>query len=222
MYQQLKKKNLTGEYEKFLLNPKEKDLYMWLVNKGITYAESKKWAEYSFDCSDAVLDRNTKEISLFVKDVYGKPFVPGSSLKGALRTILCVDELVHDKKKLSQVQGMIESGLRKPGGGKKYLQREIKQIEVDVFHTLNIKDISKMNAVQDVMKGMIISDSKPLKISDLTLCQKIDVDTSGKRTRIQMLRECIKPGTKIEFELTVDESINTYYDETILDAINHF
>ena len=37
---------------------------MWLVNKGITYAESKKWAEYSFDCSDAVLDRNTKEISL--------------------------------------------------------------------------------------------------------------------------------------------------------------
>lgn len=41
MYQQLKKKNLTGEYEKFLLNPKEKDLYMWLVNKGITYAESK-------------------------------------------------------------------------------------------------------------------------------------------------------------------------------------
>ena len=98
MYQQLKKKNLTGEYEKFLLNPKEKDLYMWLVNKGITYAESKKWAEYSFDCSDAVLDRNTKEISLFVKDVYGKPFVPGSSLKGALRTILCVDELVHDKK----------------------------------------------------------------------------------------------------------------------------
>ena len=193
---------------------------MWLVNKGITYAESKKWAEYSFDCSDAVLDRNTKEISLFVKDVYGKPFVPGSSLKGALRTILCVDELVHDKKKLSQVQGMIESGLRKPGGGKKYLQRE--QIEVDVFHTLNIKDISKMNAVQDVMKGMIISDSKPLKISDLTLCQKIDVDTSGKRTRIQMLRECIKPGTKIEFELTVDESINTYYDETILDAINHF
>ena len=176
MYQQLKKKNLTGEYEKFLLNPKEKDLYMWLVNKGITYA----------DCSDAVLDRNTKEISLFVKDVYGKPFVPGSSLKGALRTILCVDELVHDKKKLSQVQGMIESGLRKPGGGKKYLQREIKQIEVDVFHTLNIKDISKMNAVQDVMKGMIISDSKPLKISDLTLCQKIDVDTSGKRTRIQI------------------------------------
>lgn len=38
---------------------------------------------------------------------------------------------------------MIESGLRKPGGGKKYLQREIKQIEVDVFHTLNIKDIQK-------------------------------------------------------------------------------
>ena len=30
MYQQLKKKNLTGEYEKFLLNPKEKDLYMWI------------------------------------------------------------------------------------------------------------------------------------------------------------------------------------------------
>ena len=55
------------------------------------------------------------------------------------------------------------------GGRKKYLQREIKQIEVDVFHTLNIKDISKMNAVQDVMKGMIISDSKPLKISEFNI-----------------------------------------------------
>ena len=29
------------------------------------------------------------------------------------------------------------------------------------------------------MKGVIISDSRPLKVTDLTLCQKIDVDTRG-------------------------------------------
>lgn len=222
MYRFLKKKKLEREYEKFLLDPREKDLYMWIRRKGISYAECKKWAKYAYDCSDAELDNRTREISLFMKDAYETPFIPGSSLKGALRTILCVDELINGFADERHAQEIIKRGLKESGRRNTYLQKGIKKIEEDVFHTLEIEDVKKSNSVQDMMKGMIISDSKPLKISDLTLCQKIDVDTRGRRQRMPMLKECIKPGTKIEFDLTIDESINTYYDETILDAVNNF
>ncbi|MCF2543787.1 type III-A CRISPR-associated RAMP protein Csm5 [Ligilactobacillus ruminis] len=40
--------------------------------------------------------RNLNEISAFVKDSYGRPYIPGSSLKGAIRTILINEEFKTD------------------------------------------------------------------------------------------------------------------------------
>lgn len=40
--------------------------------------------------------RNLNEISAFVKDSYGRPYIPGSSLKGAIRTILINEKFKTD------------------------------------------------------------------------------------------------------------------------------
>lgn len=222
MYRGLSKKGLGRAYEKFLLDSRETDLYLWLKNHNVSVKEYKEWENYSYDSTDIVFDKRTRDVSLFVKDPYGNPYIPGSSLKGALRTIFCVNEILYDERTKRQTQNLIEKQLRGSKPGRGYLQKEINNIESNIFHNLDIKDIPKYNAVQDNMKGVIISDSRSLKVTDLTLCQKIDVDTRGRRTRMPILRECIKPGTKIEFDLTIDDSINGYYDESILEAVNNF
>lgn len=224
MYRGLRKKRLDSAYEKFLLDSREKDLYIWLKNHNVSVKEYKEWENYSYDSTNIVFDKNARDVSLFVKDPYGNPYIPGSSLKGALRTIFCVNEILYDERIKKQTQNYIEKQLRNSRPGRGYLQKEINNIESNIFHNLNIKDIPQYNAVQDNMKGVIISDSRPLKVTDLTLCQKIDVDTRGRRTRRPILRECIKPETKIEFDLTINDSINTndYCDEYILEAVNNF
>lgn len=40
--------------------------------------------------------RNLNEIVAFVKDEFGNPYIPGSSLKGAIRTILVNEEFKTD------------------------------------------------------------------------------------------------------------------------------
>lgn len=228
MYKALKKKSLANVYEKEFLLGNEENLYSWLMRKGISYAECKKWAKYVYNCSDTDfsgkrLDKKTKNVSFFMKDAYEKPYVPGSSLKGALRTILCANELMKNEKLKRKCQNIIRNQLESPSKYRNnYLKREIHKIESEVFHVLSFENVAKNNAVCDQMKGMIISDSKPLKISDLILCQKIDVDIRGQRNKFPILKECIKPGREIEFDLTIDCNINRYYDETIMQAINNF
>lgn len=224
MYHSLQEKNLARAYENYLLDQREKDLYTWLNRKGITYDIYKNWTGYILDCSDAVLDKNTKNLSLFMKDAYGKPYVPGSSLKGALRTILFCDELRNDQLKCKKIQDEIRKGMKYSRQGRNFLQKESSNIEVEVFHTCDIdtKYVPKRHALQDHMKGVIISDSYPIDSKNLVLCQKIDVDVHGKEKVMPILRECIKPGTKIEFEMTIDENVIQYYDIGILEAVNRF
>lgn len=55
---------------------------------------------------------------------------------------------------------------------------------------------------------MIIGDSKPLSYDDLTVCKKYDVRPDGTKNELPIFKECLKPGTKIHFDLTIDESVN--------------
>lgn len=50
---------------------------------------------------------------------------------------------------------------------RKFLSREIKQAESLCFNNLNCKDGKREDVLNDEMKGVIISDSKPLKYKDL-------------------------------------------------------
>lgn len=221
VYSAIQKKKMGQVYERYLLNQKEKDFAEWMRNHRISEKEYLSWMKYGLDCSDVVLTHETNDLLLCMKDPYGMPYIPGSSLKGTLRTILLVDELLYDLNKKRNAQRIIKKGLRESRSGKGCLEREIKAIEQQVFHLLNY-ETNPRNPVRDIMRGIIISDSKPLCLSDLTVCQQIDRNVKGKKKRLPIMRECIRPGKKIEFTMTIDESLNQSTDETILTAVNNF
>ena len=66
-----------------------------------------------------------------------------------------------------------------------------------------------------MMSGLLIADSIPLDIKNLTVCQKIDIGTDGKQNAMPMLRECIKPGAEIVFPIKINKDKFCYTVEDI-------
>lgn len=223
----LKNKRLYNEYEKYMLGSDKMDVGRWLVSKGIHENEFNECLRYKMDCRDAVIS-NPRELKIMeiVRDPYGNPYIPGSSLKGALRTVLLADDIRMHPEKYRDIIGKISRG----GSGSKraYLNRECSELESIFANVLKRDEKNKNNAVNDFMSGIIVSDSEPLELSDIILCQRTDVHVDGREKRLPVLRECIRPGTVIKFRLTVDESIcnpkisYNITNDVIMEAVREF
>lgn len=222
MYSDLEKLKLQQEYEKYLLYEKKKSLGEWFVDKKIKEKQIESWTKYKLDCADAIFEKGkTMQIMQCVKDAYGLPYIPGSSLKGMLRTILLAYDISNNKFNYSKIKREIYSGLDERKSRTQFLQKETKALEQQCFNKLTRTE-KKHESLNDIMGGIVISDSASVALEDLTLCQKIDYNIEGNIKRLPLLRECIKPETKLEFMLTIDESICNYSIEYIMKAIEYF
>lgn len=221
MYQFLKERSLLKSYQTYLLND-NRDFAYWLQSQGIKKCDYMPWILYSLDSGDAVFEHIRKKgILTFQKDSYGQPYIPGSSVKGFFRTALLHNGIQQwDEKELRQMGFAMKNAERK--GRNSYLLRESKDMEIKYFNKLDKDKKRKNSAVNDIMSGFRISDSRPLSIDDLVLCQKIDVDIEGSEHRIPLIRECIKPNCTITMDITIDTTIFSYTIEEIMGAVQAF
>ncbi len=217
-------------YEQFILGRSrgsEDSLGQWLINQKIDRQRVLGWTRYSMDAGDAFIKTNggkgtCKEINCFCKDAYGMPYIPGSSLKGMIRTALLVYEIKNDPSAYAEKLWELESSSAIKIKPKIYLQREIKDIETRAFHLLHRMDKRQQDAVNSVMSGLIVGDSRPIPVSQLALCQKIDYSLKGTERALPILREAIKPGTEVIFDLTIDTTSLPYTIEQIQEALDLF
>ena len=80
-------------------------LLNWLKSVGYSDSEIKKLCNIHMDCSDALENLNRPiAIQQFVKDVYGLPYIPGSSLKGVLRTCLLAEDIMKNPEKYDRIR----------------------------------------------------------------------------------------------------------------------
>lgn len=221
LYKHILEENLSDAYERYMLG-KNGDLYVWMKENNISKSKYSIWAKYCLDCSYAELSERNRDISLFVKDPYGLPYIPGSSLKGAIRTVLLGYKLSMNPP-VGQLQSDIKynSRARRRNELSSKLKRPSQMLE-QTFHTLEKEKVKKENAVCDELSGLRISDSRPLNMKDLILCQKIDKGIDGKDQMLPTFRECLKPEIKIYFDMTIDESICNYKKSDILEAVAYF
>lgn len=220
----LQERRLMNAYESFMIDRTKGaiDLTAWLRSQNIQEQECQPWIAYSIDSGDTVFeDRGKKEIVAFVKDPFGCPYVPGSSLKGALRTVLLSDAVLDHPQQFQNEQQAIQRA-ELFGGRQKMLKREIDQLEQKAFYTLGRDEKNRRNAVNDMLSGLRIGDSAPLSVEDLTLCQKIDVLPDGQQRRLPILRECLKPGTVLRFPLTIDPKFFPHSPKGLLQAAEEF
>ena len=117
------------------------------------------------------------EVVKFMRDAFGNPYIPGSSLKGAIRTILMNtnpdwnnENVVKDKK---------ENKFLIPWGAKKGQE------------------------FNDLFNAIRVSDSKPFSNESLILVQKWDCSAKSLKVKpLPLYREAIAPLTKVEFTIT--------------------
>jgi CRISPR-associated protein Csm5 len=151
-------------------------------------------------------------IKAFIKDSFGNPYIPGSSVKGVLRTVLLAADILQSpriEELRKDVERDINSAIR-TRNPKDNLKKISEKLESCFFSILNIKGKDGKaipDEIKDVLRGLRIADSNPISKKYLTACMKIDVSRTGNKASINILRECLKPCVTVELPVSIDTQI---------------
>ena len=223
------KKGLREALESYMLETdgeqESQDLGSWMAAAGFSREETGSCLRYTLDSGDTLLQQGARvKIRECVKDPYGNPYIPGSSLKGMLRTILLAGRIAGRPKTFERSADQAEEAVRRARRARPlgFLRKEAEEVELAGLYRLSRNEYRKRNAVNDELSGMLVSDSRPLRKEDLVLCQKADRHTDGTEQRLNVLRECIRPGTAMEFTITIEKNICSVRKEELCQAAATF
>ena len=175
----------------------EKEFEDYLLKK-MTYTTVQDLARrYSIRLQDAIryeLDNSLNsddfkrlEIKAFIKDPYGFPYIPGSSLKGAIRSALIAYRIYHSNTLKSFMESFDPS------------QRDISRFTKDLEKKFDGPGDRKF------LSGLTVSDSKPVMEKDaLILAQKVDYSLEDKKSYLPIFREALRPKLRLDFTITLD------------------
>lgn len=219
------KHNLIKKYEQFMMRHSGQ-LDIFFQDNQIPEGEWKTWVRHVEPVADhALSSKNTKEIQTFIRDPYGHPYIPGSSLKGAFRTMLLCDSLLQDPELSRDLAHSLDSSIDYHKERNRYLSREDKTMDHEIFHhgiSRAYPEGKLEDEVNDGLRGLIISDSAPVSDDKLCICQKVDKAVNGENRAMPLLRECIRPGVRIPFSISIDTSECTLERNQLRDAIKHY
>ena len=206
--------------------PAPRNLQEFLDNNGEAKSAARQSVLYKVDTQLLKTKKgyNYFEVAQFIRDGFGRPYIPGSTIKGLLRTALLVSVLSANPKPYHDAIERTQD-----------LKKEASRIENNVLfiETLNPE---RPDDKSDVMRFISVSDSEPLSVSDLCFAKKYDRfskkdEASHKRRMgnspggdyregndLNLYRECLKPGTTIVFSVAIDSRIEQHLPSIRFDA----
>lgn len=212
-------KEVEQKFVQYLLkSSKEKDIKECFNVKSSLYKE-RKLAKYILAYDNDT--NNINEIHTFIKDAYGDPYIPGSSLKGMIKSAILLYKLSQN----SYLQDTIKDEILK----------ESKKDKMD-FSDINAKisSILDKNCGLKAFSGLVVSDSASLKKDQLQLVGKIDYKLpiskypgymkNNYRSGINKLptyREALKKFSKTEFSIKIDKDKLNIDLNYIKEALNY-
>ncbi|MEM1513402.1 MAG: type III-A CRISPR-associated RAMP protein Csm5 [Candidatus Thermoplasmatota archaeon] len=132
--------------------------------------------------------RNTKpQIREFIKNIEGFPYIPGSSIKGAIRTAL-LWKIVSEEKVFDYCKELLE---------KKYIKPNEACIRLE-------KEIFGKEPHYDILRALRISDTLPFSLSSLEINE---IKIVGNPRTIPTYIESIKRGEKTSFYFRIDNEL---------------
>lgn len=212
-------RNLLERFQNYLIQDRRSDIGEWLRSVNIATNIWLEWVDYSVDAGNLTQQRRDRNILTFIKNPYGQPYIPGSSIKGALRTALLGAGLNEIQKK----KGVewIRQGKKGASGRKKAYKNANERIEIEFFHQLD-RETPKKNAVNDIMSMIRVSDSGPVNKDRLMIAQKIDKNVDQEYNILPINRECIMPETSFECMITIDKKYFPYTIDEVMNFIRVF
>ena len=152
---------------------------------------------------------NMNDIKLMLRDVQGKPYIPGTSIKGALINLLLVDYIIKNREKFSKEKRIILSECKKTNddrsirGLKNDIKKIVNQIEKSIIYSDN-KSLEKSKKF-----GILVSDSYSYSNTKTNFYQDIDEKRTNKpgedKSRpMPVAREYIIANSIFDFDITLD------------------
>lgn len=212
---------LTDAYEAYMLSP-ARSLYEFIRENGgpnrFQAAQSHKIMG-----GDAIfgVGGQPADIQIFIRGADGKPYIPGSSVKGMLRTAITAACLLDESPSAAKPRPI--DAHEKPRDFDKREKRTMGTLDTELFHTLNFNDKKADDAVNSVFRGLVVADSKPLGSQNLVLCRKQDLHPEGAGNSINLVRECLCPGVTADVPVTIDRALaGNITPDSIQKAISRF
>lgn len=236
-------KKLFPAYMDFI-NDKTKPrkiLYKWLIEQGYNIEDIKEVVKYKLiahENIDKISKDSLNDIILQTKLIDGSAYIPGSTLKGLIRTAILYDLL---QKNPHLKQRLWQSLERAINGNKSY--DEIKRVENNLNRllTAEIEGTGKREYTKydkkstkseyyNFMQGIKLSDAMAkTEHNNLVLLKKIDLavkDNYIKENSLSVYRECIEPKTRFYFDMQIEkrftQKLNINSAEDILIMIQNF
>lgn len=132
----------------------------------------------------------------FIKNVYDQPYLPGSSLKGALRTAIGWWEW-GQRQKIAQEIDLFQSN-----GKKKKKEFVASDYELDIFGRKS-KDAPGSHPNYDLMRALQVSDSQPLDPNVLYVTNVAVFRKSGTQPKINRITSLEVLPAKLSFSITL-------------------
>ena len=243
LYEGLQSRQLVDAFESYLMedayanNPDNRnqgrpqrgnrELIEFLRDNRVPEAAYKTWYMGSVKVADKSMNlRSAKSIQMFMRDAQNRPYIPGSSFKGMLRTVLEGRYFLAHRDEADEVAGAVMGAEKKKRNW--YLAEEDKEIDVRAMHR-EIFEVCSGNPRRsladqnnDMLRGLLMADSGPIGLEDMCICEKIDVSVRGEERRIGTFRECVKPGVVIRMPITIDTRVCEFRVGDILAAMEAF
>lgn len=201
------------------------NLYGWLQSQRIG-SLSAIIREVCNASADVYLVRERQQrvndISRQVKTPDGVPYIPGSTLKGAIRSAILFHNIRQHPEAYLPFWNRIKAAME--AGNRRQMRDLAQNIERQAFTRLKQQKNRPDDALQSVMKGLAVSDAMLVGHErDTVILQKYDVSSIRreglKGHPLALFRECIPAGRKFRFSMTLDKDIARLIGITSLDDV---
>ena len=221
----LQKHKLFEEYLEYVNNPEQltrKNGFSWLntehkINERDIIATASRKAIAPKNIAVSKGGCNTKgninDIVTAISLAGGSLYIPGSSIKGALRTGIVYHLLKKNPALAVYLEGKLENVLRQ-NSNRRDIERETNrldnEIEKQLFSVLKFDTDKNNPSINSAMRGLIVSDAVSVGKLDSVIVQKLDgmLDKDGRGVvtkPLPIVRECIPSDSKLRVQISFDK-----------------
>ena len=192
-----------------------KNLWDWLRAQGVQKREMEALAGRRARAERSVISEkgslNDVHLQMALSD--GRPYVPGSTIKGALRTGILYQMIQQEPERF---RGFWQEICREAESRDRLRDKERtwqgieRRLETQALHTLRVDRKKPAEMVNSALRGLRVSDAAVAKRETETLLLQKPTKSKrqGKTSKTPPLfRECIPPGRRLHFTLTADFSM---------------
>lgn len=192
-----------------------KNLWDWLRAQGVQKREMEALAVRRARAERSVISEkgslNDVHLQMALSD--GRPYVPGSTIKGALRTGILYRMIQQEPERF---RGFWQEICREAESRDRLRDKERtwqgieRRLETQALHTLRVDRKKPAEMVNSALRGLRVSDAAVAKreTETLLLQKPTKSNRQGEKSKTPPLfRECIPPGRRLHFTLTADFSM---------------